>query len=60
MPRGSDGKTNDTRIIARTYGTKKEDDFSLKIFISRLYHSFISFDIFTNLREILKIKSLRL
>lgn len=59
MPRGSNGKTNDTRIIARTYGTKKEDDFSLKIFISRL-DSFIPFDIFTNLREILKIKSLRL
>lgn len=59
MPRGSNGKTNDTRIIARTYGTKKEDDFSLKIFISRL-DSFIRFDIFTNLREILKIKSLRL
>lgn len=45
MPRGSDGKTNDTRIIARTYGTKKEDDFSLKIFISRL-DSFIPYSIF--------------
>ena len=59
MPRGSDGKTNDTRIIARTYGTKKEDDFSLKIYISFRF-VYTIFDIFTNLREILKIKSLRL